>query len=498
MVAVLSDIKKLINLILSDEKLMGSKSMKNKVYTDEPIIKVASKLSNYVPPEITRLVREIRNMGFFSSSEAEFFRQAQLMKHFEDNCEYDGEFSSYFPTYRDMSIAQLRGYFTWRARVRKGIIEKTSVSYAFVYIYELLHLVGVSSPEKGYEALCDFHRVYGELDPRINGYMKVWERDFVVYYNLDRALLDTASDDALAVITDSSNFSDEQLFSAILTLSSYKTASSKLFKKHPDDFRTVTCRVYKALSAYYEKNRKNTLAESLFGQKLSAPYKMFQTAVFYDYRGYDDYEYVVSDVQKYTCKNGRWSCEKYSVNTEKSRKLGDIVKTIDSVMREKYSFGNSISRPLDTAYLLKIIEKEIDLLLEEKERNAAPKIEIDVSKLQGIRTAAAITRDKLIVEEECDTEESAEAEENTAENAVEEIENNSPLDDAEYEVMQCLLYGGDCVQTARKHGRMLSVLADSINEKLFDMFGDTVIEFDGDNPVLIEDYTDDLKGIVGQ
>ena len=47
----MSDIKKLINLILSDEKLMGSKSMKNKVYTDEPIIKVASKLSNYVPPD---------------------------------------------------------------------------------------------------------------------------------------------------------------------------------------------------------------------------------------------------------------------------------------------------------------------------------------------------------------------------------------------------------------------------------------------------------------
>ena len=44
---------------------------------------------------------------------------------------------------------------------------------------------------------------------------------------------------------------------------------------------------------------------------------------------------------------------------------------------------------------------------------------------------------------------------------------------------------------------MLSVLADEINENLYEQIGDTVIEMQDDGtPVLIEDYLDDLKGML--
>ena len=42
---------------------------------------------------------------------------------------------------------------------------------------------------------------------------------------------------------------------------------------------------------------------------------------------------------------------------------------------------------------------------------------------------------------------------------------------------------------------MLSVAAEEINEALFDNFGDTVIAFDGDTPIIIEDYENELKGM---
>ena len=42
------------------------------------------------------------------------------MADFEDDCPYNGTFKSYFPTYNAMSDRQLRGYFTWRAQVRRG------------------------------------------------------------------------------------------------------------------------------------------------------------------------------------------------------------------------------------------------------------------------------------------------------------------------------------------------------------------------------------------
>ena len=44
---------------------------------------------------------------------------------------------------------------------------------------------------------------------------------------------------------------------------------------------------------------------------------------------------------------------------------------------------------------------------------------------------------------------------------------------------------------------MLSVAVEEINETLFDDFGDTVIDFDGDSPIIIEDYENELKGMLG-
>ena len=44
---------------------------------------------------------------------------------------------------------------------------------------------------------------------------------------------------------------------------------------------------------------------------------------------------------------------------------------------------------------------------------------------------------------------------------------------------------------------MASILVDSINEKLFDEIGDSVIEFnDQDEPEIIDDYEDDLRELL--
>lgn len=44
---------------------------------------------------------------------------------------------------------------------------------------------------------------------------------------------------------------------------------------------------------------------------------------------------------------------------------------------------------------------------------------------------------------------------------------------------------------------MPSVVADTINEALFDEIGDNVLECDGDTITLVEDYRDDLLKIFG-
>ena len=114
-----------------------------------------------------------------------------------------------------------------------------------------------------------------------------------------------------------------------------------------------------------------------------------------------------------------------------------------------------------------------------------------VTKSQGLYLAAQCCEHlnrALIVEEEA-----VEAEPDPApEVAVPEGETaQTPLSQEEYRLLQCLLYGRD-YGWVRASGLMLSVLVDSINEKMFDEFADSVLTLDN-GPELIEDYIQDLK-----
>ena len=77
----------------------------------------------------------------------------RFMADFEDDKPYYGAFELYFPTYQRLNEDQLRGYFTWRTGVRNGAFDDSSTTYCFIYIYEILHNVGVDSPEQGAEIL---------------------------------------------------------------------------------------------------------------------------------------------------------------------------------------------------------------------------------------------------------------------------------------------------------------------------------------------------------
>ena len=188
----------------------------------------------------------------------------------------------------------------------------------------------------------------------------------------------------------------------------------------------------------------------------------------------------------------------HSSSSLASEKLNDLIKTIDSVMRQEYAYRYPVKPELDTKWILRIIREEVQGLLAEKKAAESKKIRIDYSQLAKIRQDAAATRDKLTVEEELEpdipAEEASREPEPSAAAPAEAPPMDSPLSPAEYRLLQCLLYGGD-VGWVRKEGYLLSVLVDGINEKLYDTFGDSVLLPD-DLPQPVEDYIDDLKEMV--
>ena len=109
------------------------------------------------------------------------------MEDYEDDAPWNGEFQHYFPTYHDLNIRQLRGYFTWRTHVRKGNFQPTSASIAYIYIYELLNGIGTKSPEDTLQKMLAFEAGFldsGVGDQRMRGNLRRWMLEYAVLYHI--------------------------------------------------------------------------------------------------------------------------------------------------------------------------------------------------------------------------------------------------------------------------------------------------------------------------
>ena len=126
-----------------------------------------------------------------------FALQARFMMDFEDDDPSREVFTAYYPTYQMMNYAQLRTYFSWRTQVRQGNVDGVSVSYAFLYLYELINGLGVSDPQDGLDRMMAFWKAFRVFDPTIDRYVVQWMKDYHIYYPLERPFPDFAVEHGL-------------------------------------------------------------------------------------------------------------------------------------------------------------------------------------------------------------------------------------------------------------------------------------------------------------
>ena len=478
-----------------------------KVFSDEAITPKKEPPRERLP-SLLRTARSLEGgpQSSWQSREAIFLKQAKLLASYEDDYEFSGQVTRYYPTYQALTDQELRGYFSWRTRVRRGDIRKTSLSFAFLYIYELINQVGVEDPLEGYQKLIHFRVVYGALDDSILPYLKRWMTDYVVYYDLPPALLADSPqvqlDGSIAVLERMAEESPAAIMEALKQLPLKWLNRSKFYQNHTQDMDTVIVRVLRRIAAHYDSRCKKGFVEQYVASIQKDLTWLFEAAVFCNPLKRRNYEYALDERCVHRCQNGRWMVEKYFFQSRKCAKLDDILKTVDRKMREHFDPKHPIKSQLETKWILKIIDEEIQALLSEKKAAEAKKITIDHSRLAKIRQDAAITREKLIVEEELEEEEPAPppapaepAPTAAVEAPVEmpaEAPPDSPLSDTEYRLLQAILYGKDR-SWVRTEGYIMSVLLDSINEKLYDVFQDAVLD---DAGVPLEDYLDELKEMV--
>lgn len=497
----------LIDLILSDAQQHGSHSFDEKIYRDEPILQPASKMKSYLPQPILEARKFARESDpWRTSGAAVFAAQARMLALYEDDALYTGSFQRYFPTYESMDDQQLRGYFGFRTRVRAGETPDAPLGFIYVLIYELLLLIGVSSPTEGFAKLQSIRSAYGSIDFNLDRQLGEWLWDFVIYYDLPpEHLAALAPMNRLFSAQTLFNWKDAEnnaLADALTALSPYNLERSRFYKGHAALFRETLCAAYRAYAAYYEAHRTRPLAEAYFGRRYFERCRLFAGAVFVDEKHTDDYSYEINDLCRYRCVNRNWSRDSILLPPQKPKALGKFIKTVDAELRLAFNDPHPIKTDLETAYIRSLIRTAVEETLAADRERRKPKLVLDLSKLDAIRADADETREQLLTEEE-----RAEAQANIApesdalpsvtsvqEAVIESDDAALPLDAASLAFLRCLAQGGDWKGTAAAANRLPSVLADEINEQLFDLFADTVIGFDGDQPYILEDYLEEVRG----
>ena len=573
------DIKMLIERIMAEARTHQSARFSHEVYADEPILKTGRQMQNFLPDQY-RKMREISRWqddpkggaGRWLSEAELFYRQGLLMADFEDDCPYNGTFNSYFPTYNAMSDRQLRGYFTWRAQVRRGTVEETSTSFAFLYLYELICGIGVDNPLDGFNKIKAFWDVYRAFEPGIDRFARVWLQDYAVFHGLDPKLLcdsktvifDNAlielrraardlvpapapsgqtptrrktSEPTLPLPPDEER--EERLMAAINALSTYNLNNSRLDRSHHRDLRHVACSAYVRMARYYDTHRKTGIVASLFGEETAMPYTMFASAVFFAPERHEDCEYRLDPIHIYRCQNGFWECLRIHGSRQKSSKLGEMMRACDRRLRLALDPAHPLKEEKVPKYLAKIIDDEIVAWLSWDAAHQPVKIDIDLSQLGHIRSAAAQTREALLIDEEREDGAPVEAEaadsgQPEADAIVEAVAAPIRQDETDEPTISTEQFGvvapllaptpafaavapadatneltpaadaylralleHNAVQAESavvQSGQSEDMLVDSINEALFDLVGDTVIEFSAAGPQIIEDYEADVRG----
>ena len=455
------------------------------------------------PQPVPKLIGAMRSLvttsrDYWQSRAELFLKQARLMADYEDDFIYHGVVNQYFPTYDSLSDAQLRGYFTWRTAVRRGQIEKRGMSYASLYVYELLNLIGCSSAQDAYEKLHDFCAAYRALDPQIGRYIAEWENEFIVYYGLSPALLAESTegeacrrmDDAVLVILHRSEHTPAEVMAAVCELSSYRLERSKLYRAHADEVNVLALRVLDRVAAYYAKHRQVSAFADLIAAARTSPVRLFSSAVFQPSGEERDRVYRVHPLRRYECVMGYWTLHSYVRADGAAQRLGALLRGLDAALRTHYGVAE-IKTPVLKKWQVKIIREEIDAFVAEQRAAEARRVHLDFSQLARIRADADVTQERLVVEEEEPPVSSfpAPGEEEAAPADLPAAEGAAELTAPELHLLRALLTNGD-LAWVRAEGLMLSVLVDGLNEKLYEDFADTVIE--GDPPSVVPDYLDEL------
>ncbi|MCI6549047.1 MAG: TerB N-terminal domain-containing protein [Coriobacteriaceae bacterium] len=505
--------------------------------------------------ELPPVLRERRLLEGRGLRQGELFcRQARLAAAFEDHLPFEGFHPyRYLPTYKDLGNRELRGYFTWRASWRRGAATCAPATYVTILAFELINGVGAAPGAEALICLRQLERRCAEQDargigPSVTMDLRRWERDYAICMGLDVSQAVTESERAFGAgvetlrameraelsargplggqpAEDAAVPTDDEITVAMGSVSTTDISRSPFVRAHRSSFAAVAAAVARRMAAHCNRRRKTGWVDGLVGYRTSWPFTPLAGVPLE--HGWEGRERTVRVCpgQTVSYRFGRWTERRSYSTTERSRDLARLLRAIDRQMRIDWGFGHPLKEQGLPRYLERMVVEESRAQRAREDETERRRFRVDLSKLGGIRSAAALTREALLVDEEREGYAPGDVIAGPAPVAVAGLRSAvvaptpepSPatrpkpapapaptpgagqagcgLTQQERAFLDALLAHADVSAAV---GTSVDMLVDSINEKLFDLVGDTVLEFGDAGPALVEDYEQDLRGYLQQ
>ena len=477
-----------------------------------------------------------------------FYRQAKFMEDFADDFDGDAKFQMYYPYYQHMGYEQLRTYFTWRAKIRRGEMPPAGASYMFLYVYELISCIGVENPPDGLSKLVEVWKLMLKHAPALGKYLPKWLKDYHVYYELPHSFAEFAKEHGMEKYFPDLfmfNKDTDDMLEVWNSLSSYDITESGFYKAGNEQL-TADCFRYVVDGIRSFCRGLGVSFESLFVYQSgrSSIWYPFKQALFSPRGRQPDRKVDLLGVEKYQCRNGRWSAYLPIYYSSREKIVGSILRKTESCLRQavKYKhrlnaapceFYRSSGTPLEFD---QAIEKAVAEFYRVQTRTV---VTVDHKNLERIREEALGTQDKLSVPESMEFGEEFAVTKQTSSPSSSAPMSSSPspslqeaqippaalgdmairtpyadepdgtetpdspwsafndaLTPVEIKALSIVLSGGVNIRAfADENEMMLEVLADGINEKAADYIGDNILEA-GDGITVYDEYREQVGELV--
>ena len=461
-------------------------------------------------PDRIRKMRRLCDEGtglYFMDERKRFYIQGMFMRDYEDDQPWHGRIDAFYASYQSLNTKQLRGYFTWRAAVRKGNIQPANDCFAGIYLNELLNLIGADFPQDSLQKMQEFEKGYVKTGCGDEWFAKRLRRcmlEFAIIHGIhpeearqyaDPAML--ARDGAMVVLRSPERHTDDEVYSALLLIAKEKLTFSAVMLKSPQEGKALFAKAWKAGCADKGFGGKN-LFEQCFGRMSPFPWRPLANTLYWERRKLNGVKYQLNACRVYVCSNNAWQvCSYETLYFDRGRFFGFLHET-DRQLRIYLKTGHSLKEKPSEAWAKPFVGAVIAQDRKEKEEAAKPKVVLNLAGLEQIRRDAMKTRDSLLTEEE--KQEMTEPEETPAAIQPEPEPENAPavpLDDMQVRILRDLLAGNPAEEIIRENRLLPSVVADGINEAFFEEIGDSVIEENDGSLALVEDYLDDVRRLLG-